>query len=67
MGVFPMQVEVFLRLPGIAFVVTDICNQIKPNHSKNSQEENPSAQITPWSQKPSEDPSLPLSLLGTGA
>jgi len=62
-----MQVEVCLRLPGVAFVVTDICNQIKSNHRKNSKQENPSAQITPWSQKSLEDPSLPLSLLWTGA
>lgn len=53
--------------PGIAFVVTDICNQMKSKHIKNSQEESPSAQITPWSQKPLGISSLLLSWLQNGA
>lgn len=63
----PTRVEVCLHRPGIAFVVTDICNQVKPNHTKNSHQGNLSAPATPWSQKPLADPSLSLSLLGSGA
>lgn len=55
--------RIFLGL----FVVTDLCNQMKSNHNKNSRRENPSAQSTPWSQQPAEDPALLSSLLGTGA
>lgn len=56
----PEFVRIFLGL----FVVTDLCNQMKSNHNKNSHQENPSAQIAPWSQQPVEDPALPSSCWG---